>query len=109
MQLESYEKPSWENFTGFVKDTAHMVERYLIKNQIRPLAKVRHKYKNLKAAQKRLATEPIPQIQALTGRNSGGLPSSAQTRLQTDIDCGLPRQKDLSADSEHTVTEDDDD
>ena len=33
---EGYSEPSWEGFCGFVKDTAVKVERYLIKNQIRP-------------------------------------------------------------------------
>lgn len=33
---EGYSEPSWERFDGFVKDAAQKVERYLIRNQIRP-------------------------------------------------------------------------
>ena len=34
VKWEDYEEPTWEGFTGFVKDTAPMVERYLIKKSL---------------------------------------------------------------------------
>lgn len=38
VKWEGYEETTWEVFTGFVKDTAPMVERYLIrKSLIKPM------------------------------------------------------------------------
>ncbi len=34
MKWEGYSEPTWEAFNGFVKDTAPMVERYLIKKSL---------------------------------------------------------------------------
>ena len=34
VKWEDYTEPTWEAFTGFVKDTAPMVERYLIKKSL---------------------------------------------------------------------------
>ena len=48
VQWEGYSAPSWEEFTGFVKDTAHIVERYLIKNQLRPLQHLKQQFKQVK-------------------------------------------------------------
>lgn len=52
VQWEGYDKPTWEGFTGFVKDTAHMVERYLIKCQIRKFTQLKQQFKEFKASQK---------------------------------------------------------
>lgn len=52
VKWEGYTKPSWESFTGFVKDTAHLVERYLIKTQLRPYQKLRAKEKELEKMQR---------------------------------------------------------
>lgn len=46
---EGYADPSWEGFTGFVKDAAQKVERYFIRNQIRPYQQIRQDYKKLNA------------------------------------------------------------
>ena len=45
VKWEGYNDPTWEAFTGFVKDTAPMVERYLIKKS---LMKPLHAYNELK-------------------------------------------------------------
>lgn len=38
MKWEDYSEPTWEAFSNFVKDTAPMVERYLLKKSLlRPL------------------------------------------------------------------------
>lgn len=34
VKWENYTEPTWEGFNGFVKDTAPMVERYLIKKSL---------------------------------------------------------------------------
>lgn len=34
VKWEDYSEPTWEAFNGFVKDTAPMVERYLIKKSL---------------------------------------------------------------------------
>ena len=34
VKWEDYTEPTWEAFSGFVKDTAPMVERYLIKKSL---------------------------------------------------------------------------
>ena len=44
---EGYSDPSWEGFCGFVKDTPGKVERYLIKNQIRPYQNLRNEFRKL--------------------------------------------------------------
>lgn len=64
--------------------------------------------RNLKAAQKRLATDSIKMNSAFTAKSLASLPSFAKTRLETDIDFGLLCQNDFNGGSEHTVTEDDD-
>lgn len=37
VKWEGYTEQTWEAFDGFVKDTAPMVERYLIRNILKPL------------------------------------------------------------------------
>lgn len=50
VQWEGYPKPTWEGFPGFVKDAAHMVEKYLIKSQIRKYQQLKDNLKELKSA-----------------------------------------------------------
>jgi len=51
---EGYSEPSWEQFSGFVKDTAHLVERYLIKNQLKPYLLLKKQLKRQKMCKKLL-------------------------------------------------------
>ena len=52
VQWEGYSEPSWEQFTGFVKDTAHLVERYFIRNQLKPFLMLKKQCKLLKLSKK---------------------------------------------------------
>ena len=49
VKWENYTEPTWEGFNGFVKDTAPMVERYLIKKSLMKPLKVYQEYKRQKA------------------------------------------------------------
>jgi len=44
-----YSEPTWECFDGFVKDTAPMVERYMIRNVLRPLRECKNELKQIKS------------------------------------------------------------
>jgi hypothetical protein len=46
-----YSEQTWEQFDGFVKDTAPMVERYLIRNVFRPLRDCKDELKSIKSRQ----------------------------------------------------------
>jgi len=49
VKWEDYTEPTWEGFTGFVKDTAPMVERYLIKKSLMKPLQAYHELKRLKS------------------------------------------------------------
>ena len=44
-----YSEQTWEHFDGFVKDTAPMVERYLLRNVFRPLRECKDELKAIKS------------------------------------------------------------
>lgn len=44
-----YTEQTWEAFDGFVKDTAPMVERYLIRNVLRPLLECKDELKQMRS------------------------------------------------------------
>jgi hypothetical protein len=48
VKWEGYKEQTWENFDGFVKDTAPMVERYLLRNVFKPYSELKHDLKQLK-------------------------------------------------------------
>ena len=52
VQWDGYSQSSWEKFTGFVQDTANIVERYLIRNQIKPFLFLKKQFKLLKQQEK---------------------------------------------------------
>lgn len=45
---EGYADKTWEGFSGFVKDTTPMVERYLIRSLLTPLAEAKEELRVLK-------------------------------------------------------------
>ena len=49
VKWEGYEETTWEVFTGFVKDTAPMVERYLIKKSLMKPMQALQELKRLKS------------------------------------------------------------
>lgn len=49
VKWEDYSEPTWEAFTGFVKDTAPMVERYLIKKSLMKPLQAYYELKRLKS------------------------------------------------------------
>lgn len=48
VKWEDYTEQTWEAFNGFVKDTAPMVERYLIKKSLMKPLQAYHEFKRLK-------------------------------------------------------------
>ena len=57
VKWEGYQEATWENFETFVKDTAPMVERYILRHAVKPLNDAREEIKDLKkklAEQERL-------------------------------------------------------
>ena len=64
---EGYEEPSWEEFSGFVKDTAHMVEKYIIRNLITPMKSLRRQVKSLKAEQREQVAHQFPKAASAEG------------------------------------------
>ena len=49
VKWEDYTEPTWEAFNGFVKDTAPMVERYLMKKSLMKPMQVYSEFKRLKS------------------------------------------------------------
>ena len=45
VKWEGYQEQTWEAFDGFVKDTAPMVERYMLRNVLAPLKETRDELK----------------------------------------------------------------
>ena len=48
VKWEGYSEQTWEAFDGFVKDTAPMVERYFLRNVLRPMQELKLEYQHLK-------------------------------------------------------------
>ena len=63
MKWEDYTEPTWEAFNGFVKDTAPMVERYLIKKSLMKPLKTYNELKRLSSLELK-SNEPISAEQA---------------------------------------------
>jgi len=57
VKWEGYKETTWEAFSGFVKDTAPMVERYLLKNAIKPFHELQDELKEIKLVEKRHQAE----------------------------------------------------
>lgn len=51
VKWEGYSEQTWEAFDGFVKDTAPMVERYLVRSVLKPLEDLQDEIKQLKKEQ----------------------------------------------------------
>ena len=51
VKWEDYSEPTWEAFNGFVKDTAPMVERYLIKKSLMKPMQVYSEFKRQKSVE----------------------------------------------------------
>lgn len=49
VKWENYAEPTWEAFSGFVKDTAPMVERYILKKSLMKPLIAYNDYKRQKA------------------------------------------------------------
>jgi hypothetical protein len=49
VKWEDYLEPTWEAFTGFVKDTSPMVERYLIKKSLMKPLQAYNELKRIKS------------------------------------------------------------
>ena len=65
VKWEDYTEPTWEAFNGFVKDTAPMVERYLIKKSLMKPLQDYQAYKRMKTLESKGQDASIASSQGL--------------------------------------------